>query len=112
MHQTTPATGHEGFLPDPSERREAVALAIAGEENITASEKHGKIVHFMRGGFEQYQAVPENHSLLKTPGECHGKETAMHCYSYDLFPAASNSRPARSPACASCSSCCPICSRP
>ena len=86
MKQAIPATDNEGYLLDPSDWNEAVALAIAEQENIPMSEAHWEIVHFVRAYFEQNQSVPENRTLLKMLRERHGKETATRRYVQNLFP--------------------------
>ena len=95
------ATDNEGYLLDPEQWSETLALEIAASENITMTDAHWEIVNFAREHFELYQSVPENRTLLKTLRERHGREVATGSTSIPCFPTASASRPARSPACAS-----------
>jgi len=86
MNQVIPATDNEGYLLDPSDWNEHIALAIAAQENIPMSEAHWEIVRFVRDYFEQYQSVPENRTLLKMLREHHGTEVATRRYVQNLFP--------------------------
>ncbi len=71
---------------EPSEWDETIALKIAASENIEMTEAHWEVVHFVRDYFEQYQAVPENRTLLKTLRERHGSTVATRKYIHILFP--------------------------
>jgi len=86
MDQVIPATDNEGFLLDPSDWNEQVAVAIAEQEHIPLTAAHWEIVHFVRDYYEQYQTVPENRTLLKMLRERHGMETATRRYVQHLFP--------------------------
>jgi len=86
MTTSLPATDNEGYLLNPDEWTEDIALAIAARENIDMTDAHWEIVHFVREYFEQYQSVPENRTLLKTLGERHGREVATRRYIHGLFP--------------------------
>ena len=66
MKQSIPDTDNAGYLLDPSDWNEDVALAIAAQENIPMTDAHWEIVHFVRDYFEQSRTVPENRILLKT----------------------------------------------
>lgn len=101
MTTAIPPTDDEGYLLDPTDWNEDVALAIAELIDINMSEAHWEIVHFVRDYYERMQTVPENRTLLKMLRERHGKELATRGYVQQLFPTASASRPARSPVCAS-----------
>ena len=86
MSHAIPGTDNEGYLLDPSEWNEDIALAIAELENIPMTEAHWEVVNFVRNYFEQSQTVPENRTLLKALRERHGKDTATRRYVQNLFP--------------------------
>jgi tRNA 2-thiouridine synthesizing protein E len=86
INPALPDTDNEGYLLDPADWNEDVALAIAALENITMTEPHWEIVHFVRDYFEQCQCVPENRTLLKTLRERHGKDVATRKYIHQLYP--------------------------
>ena len=79
-------TDNEGYLLDPDEWSEDIALQIAASENISMTGAHWEIVHFVREYFERNQSVPENRTLLKTLRERHGKDVATRRYIHALFP--------------------------
>lgn len=86
MNAVTIETDNEGYLLDPGLWDETIALQIAESENITMTDAHWEIVHFVREYFELYQSVPENRTLLKTLRERHGKDVATRKYIHKLFP--------------------------
>jgi tRNA 2-thiouridine synthesizing protein E len=86
MNTVTIETDNEGYLLDPGLWNETIALQIAESENISMTDAHREIMHFVREHFEMYQSVPENHTLLKTLRECHGRDVATHKYIHQLFP--------------------------
>ena len=80
------ATDNEGYLLDPEQWSESLALEIAASENISMTDAHWEIVNFVREHFELYQSVPENRTLLKTLRERHGRDVATRKYIHTLFP--------------------------
>lgn len=86
MNETMPATDNEGYLLDPEQWNESIALRIAAAENIEMTDAHWEIVHFVRDYFQQYQSVPENRILLKALRERHGPQIATRRYIHELFP--------------------------
>jgi len=86
MTVSIPVTDNEGYLLNPDEWNEDIALAIAAREGIDMTEAHWEIVHFVRAYFDSYQSVPENRTLLKTLRERHGREVATRRYIHELFP--------------------------
>jgi tRNA 2-thiouridine synthesizing protein E len=84
--QALPATDNEGYLLDPAQWSEQVALAIAAREDIVMTDAHWEIVCFVRDYYETYQSVPENRTLLKMLRERHGREIATRKYIHTLFP--------------------------
>jgi TusE/DsrC/DsvC family sulfur relay protein len=81
-----PATDNEGYLLDPAQWSEQVALTIAAREDIAMTDAHWEIVRFVRDYYETFQSVPENRTLLKMLRERHGRETATRKYIHNLFP--------------------------
>ena len=59
----------EGFLVDPSQWNEELAVAIARQEGIsTLSDCHWQVIRFMRREFEEKGAGPSVRLLGKTSG--------------------------------------------
>jgi len=59
----------EGFMTDPSQWNEAVALELARREGIEElSERHWQVIHFMRQEFHDKGTGPTVRILGKTSG--------------------------------------------
>ncbi len=79
-------TDEEGFLLDPGEWNETVAQHIAESERLELNTSRWEIVRFVGDHFESRGTVPETRVVLKTLGECHGKDKDTRKYLYELFP--------------------------
>ena len=77
---------HEGYLLDPADWSEAVALEIAKKENIELTDDVWEVVRFVREHFEVNQCIPEHRKLLQELRKRHGKAKATRKYVYDMFP--------------------------
>ncbi|NLI11453.1 MAG: TusE/DsrC/DsvC family sulfur relay protein [Peptococcaceae bacterium] len=70
----------EGFLIDPDDWSEDLAVALASREGITLTEDHWKIIRYLRDYYNEFQIAPMIRKLCKDTG-----------YSlkqiYELFPA-------------------------
>ncbi len=69
----------EGFLVDPHQWNEDIAVALAQREGITLSERHWEVIRFMRAEWERRGEGPNVRLLGKTSGVS-VKEL------YELFP--------------------------
>ena len=58
----------EGFLVDPHQWNEEIAVALAAREGIELSERHWEVVRFMRAEFERRGEGPNVRLLGKTSG--------------------------------------------
>ena len=54
-----PATDDEGYLVDPAEWTEALAVALASKENINLTETHWEAIRFMRAFYQEHQIIPD-----------------------------------------------------
>jgi TusE/DsrC/DsvC family sulfur relay protein len=77
---------NEGFLLDPADWDETVALKIAEQLNIEMQEERWMVVRFVREYYEINQRVPEARMALKAMREQLGHERATRKYLYSLFP--------------------------
>jgi len=69
----------EGFLQNPEQWTEDVASEIAAEHHITLTDRHWKVVHFMRDRYLKMGTAPTIRSL--------GKESGVDVKElYQLFP--------------------------
>ena len=53
------ARDQEGYLLDPDNWSQDVALALASEEGITLNDDYWPILHFMRGYHEENRVAPD-----------------------------------------------------
>jgi len=54
-----PATDDEGYLIDPADWSEALAVALARRENIELTESHWDAIRFMREFYQEHQVIPD-----------------------------------------------------
>jgi len=74
------AVDEDGFLEDPEQWNEQVALAIAQTEDVTdMTEDHWKIVNYLRNYFVTYGMAPMIRKMVKDTG--YDLQTI-----YQLFP--------------------------
>ena len=83
--QTIP-TDKEGYLKSLEDWSDAVAAAIAQQEQITLTEQHWEIISLLRGFYQQYEVSPAMRVLVKTVGLQLGKEKGRSIYLMTLFP--------------------------
>ena len=70
----------DGFMDNPEEWNEDIALALASTEDVTElTEEHWKLVHYLRDYFLQYGIAPMIRKLCKETGFPLKKV-------YELFP--------------------------
>ena len=79
-------TDNEGYLLDPSDWNQEVALSLAAIELLEMNASRWQIVNIVRRHFEERQTVPEARTVLKALRELLGKEQATRKYLYGLFP--------------------------
>ena len=77
---------NEGYLLDPTDWTQDIAMSIAEQENIDLHEPHWLIVRFIRDYYEDRQTVPETRHALKALHAHYGKEKATRKFLYSLFP--------------------------
>lgn len=75
-----------GYLLDPAEWNEQVALALAAREDIELGPDHWATIVFVREWYEERQAVPEARWLLKAMKQRLGEEKGTRRYLHRLFP--------------------------
>ena len=78
--ELTIAVDEDGFMQEPDQWNEAVALALASTEGVPAlSDDHWKVVHYLRNYFLQFGVAPMIRKLCKETGYDLKKV-------YELFP--------------------------
>lgn len=86
VNGTAIATDQEGYLMDPADWDHGVAAALAHEENITLSDDHWAVIHFMRDFYEQRQVAADARFVIKHLAEKMGKGAAARSVLFNLFP--------------------------
>lgn len=75
-----------GYLLDPSDWDEEVALALAAREDIELAADHWHMIHFVREWYGERQAVPEARWLLRAMKNRLGEAKGTRRYLHKLFP--------------------------
>ena len=79
-------TDKQGYLLDSNDWCEELAPIIADQENITLSEQHWEVVHFVRDFYVEYNTSPAIRMLVKAMAQKLGEEKGNSMYLYKLFP--------------------------
>lgn len=79
-------TDEEGYLEDIADWSEAVAEAMAAEDDLQLSEAHWDILRFLREYYHEYEIAPAVRVLTKAVGRRLGKDKGNSKYLYNLFP--------------------------
>lgn len=80
------ATDDEGYLLDPADWNEDIALKLAKAVNVDLDEERWAVVRFVREYCEERQSVLEARHLLKALKSRPGETRATRRYLYRLFP--------------------------
>jgi len=79
-------TDEEGYLKNIEDWSEAVATAMAVQDDLKLSEAHWDIIRFLREYYDEYEIAPAVRVLTKAVGRRLGKEKGNSKYLYTLFP--------------------------
>ncbi len=79
-------TDKHGYLLNLDDWSEAVAEHIAELENITMSDNHWEVVHFVRNFYREYKTSPAIRMLVKAMAKQLGADKGNSIYLYKLFP--------------------------
>lgn len=60
-----PATDDEGYLVDPADWSEPLAVAFARQENIQLTESHWEAIRFMRDFYQEHQVIPDVRFVIR-----------------------------------------------
>ncbi len=80
------AVDMHGFLVDPEDWNQQVALKQAELADVEMTDDHWLVVNYIRDQYEYSSCVPEARHLLKHMKEELGKDRATRKYLYTLFP--------------------------
>ncbi|EDN67667.1 DsrC-like protein [Beggiatoa sp. PS] len=79
-------TDDEGYLTDPTDWNKAVAEELAQQEDITLTDEHWKVLHFMRQYYDEHGVIPDSRFAIKFLAEELGKGKAARNYLFKIFP--------------------------
>ena len=79
----TPELDKEGYLVDPSDWTDELALEFARRENIELTAEHWTVIRFMRAYQEEHQVSPDARFAMRILAEKHG---AGRNRLFELFP--------------------------
>lgn len=80
-----PSFDADGYLVDPNEWTEEVALAIARSEGIELGPEHWEVIRFMRRLYEERQIAPDSRHVVRHLVERLGPEKGRNRL-FELFP--------------------------
>lgn len=79
-----PVRDAEGYLVEPSDWNESVALTLAQDENIEMTDDHWDVVHFMRDYYDEHQVAADARFAIKHLAERVGRDAQKRLFV--LFP--------------------------
>jgi len=79
-----PERDAEGYLIEPADWNEDVALELAQGENIQLNDDHWDAIRFMRAFYEERQVAADARFVIKHLAERMGKDA--HKKLFELFP--------------------------
>lgn len=79
-----PALDAEGYLVDPAEWNEAVALELAKRAGISLEEDHWDVIRFMRSYYDDRQIAVDARHVIKHLSARFGSEARKRLF--ELFP--------------------------
>jgi len=84
LSPSLPPRDDEGYLLDPADWNEQVALALAEGEHLNLDDTYWDVLHFMREFFEERQIAPDARYVIKHLSEHWG--TGARKKLFELFP--------------------------
>ncbi|MEK9497638.1 sulfurtransferase TusE [Photorhabdus sp. P32] len=79
-------TDAQGYLKNSSDWQETIALLLAEQEEITLTEQHWEVIHFIREFYKEFNTSPAIRMLVKAIAQKYGEEKGNSRYLYRLFP--------------------------
>lgn len=79
-----PATDDEGYLIDPGEWSEEIALELAQREGIELTDAHWDAIRFMRDFYQEHQVIPDVRFVARHLAARFGADSRNMIF--ELFP--------------------------
>lgn len=76
----------DGYLVDPTQWDEQVALQLAQQEQLALTDEHWKVFHFMRAFYDEHQVAADARFVMKFLAEELGYGAKAHNHLFKLFP--------------------------
>lgn len=84
MAPTLPVIDGEGYLIEPKDWDEEVALILAAREHIDLEADHWDVIHFMRAYYDEHQVAPDARHAIKHLQKRFGSGARSRLF--ELFP--------------------------
>jgi len=75
-----------GFLKNSQIWADAIAEALAAEENINLTPEHWEILHLLRSYYDEFEESPANRALVNWVKRHKGADKGNSIYLMHLFP--------------------------
>lgn len=79
-------TDDEGYLIDPADWDESVALKLAEAEQLTLEEGHWRVIHFMRGYYAEHRIAADARFVIRHLAKEGGEGRDAKRVLFRLFP--------------------------
>lgn len=79
-------TDAEGYLANLDDWSEGIADYLSAQDQLTLTDAHWEIIHFMRGYYQENGTAPNLRVLQKLLKTELGEEKSDKKYLFDLFP--------------------------
>ncbi|MCW8944617.1 MAG: TusE/DsrC/DsvC family sulfur relay protein [Sedimenticola sp.] len=80
------ATDQEGYIQDMDEWSEGFAIALAEKENLTLTDEHWDVIHFIRNYYHEHHVQAQVRDMIKHFKKVWGSEHGNNRYLHDIFP--------------------------
>jgi tRNA 2-thiouridine synthesizing protein E len=80
------AVDDEGFLIDPDDWDEPVAIELARREDVVLTEDHWKVLRFMRDFLDEHRLIPDARFVIRFVARELGAEARARDRLFELFP--------------------------
>lgn len=82
--QDLPPMDDEGYLIDPTDWNEQLAVTLAEREGIALTELHWDVIHFIRDYYQEHQVIPDVRFVSKYLAE--NLAAATRNTIFEMFP--------------------------
>lgn len=82
----TVPTDEEGYLVQPTDWDDAIAVEIARQENLQLTDPHWAVIRFMRSYYEDHQIAPDARHVMKHLADYLGPGSGGRNDLFELFP--------------------------